>query len=143
MWQILGVNALYIEFADVWARRMTEISEDREDGEHFRELVKDAEVGHLFNGTSEIHTFMIDLPDSATPEDIQFLADVVLDVAKTSDFDFVSLDGEYQKCQVIFSNEKEPEIIGLDKAEGYSAGAVFKPIVDGWSKPGRPNQDLM
>ena len=143
MWQILGVNALYVEFADVWARRMTEISEDREDGERFRDIVKDAEVSHLFNGISEVHTFMIDLPDSATPDEIQFLADVILDVAKTADFNFVSLDGEYQKCQVIFSNEKEPEIIGLDKAEGYSAGAVFKPIVEGWAKPGRPNQDLM
>ena len=143
MWQILGVKALYVEFADVWARRMTEISEDREDGERFREIVKDADVTHLFNGTTEIHTFMVALPESATPDEIQFLADVILDVAKTADFDFVSLEGEYQKCQVIFSNEKEPEIIGLEKEKGYSAGAVFNPIIEGWGKPGRPNQDLL
>jgi hypothetical protein len=143
MWQVLGEKALYVEFADVWARRMTEISEDREDGERFRELVKDADVRHLFNGVSEEHSFMVGLPASVTPEDIQFLADVILDVANTVGSDFISLDGEHQKCQVIFSNEEEPEIIGLDKVKGYSAGAVFKPIVDGWAKPGRPNPDLM
>ena len=140
MWQVLGVNAMYVEFADVWKRRMIEISEDREDGKRFRELMNNADVRHLLNGSTEEHTFMIDLPETATPEDIQFLADVILDVAKTSDFYFMALEGEYQPCQVIFSNEKEPEIIGLDKAEGYSAGAVFKPIVDGWSKPGRMNE---
>jgi hypothetical protein len=142
MWQVLGANALYVEFAYVWKERMLEISDDREDGKRFRGLIRGAEVRHLFNGSTEIHTFMVDLPETATPDDIQFLADVILDVAKTADVDFVSLDGEYQKCQVIFSNEDEPEIIGLDKTKGYSAGAVFKPIVDGWGKPGRRNEGL-
>ena len=142
MWQVLGANALYIDFADVWKKRIMDISEDCADGERFRSLIADTEVTHLFNGSTEIHSFMVDLPDFATPADIQFLAEVILEVAKAADFDFISLDGKYQKCQVIFSNEKEPEIIGLDKTDGYSAGAVFKPIVEGWSKPGRINEGL-
>lgn len=143
MWQILGVNALYVEFADMWKERMLEISEDRTDGKRFATLMKDVEVSHLFNGSTEIHTFMVELPDSVTPEDIQFLADEILDVAMDEEMDFITLEGEYQKCQVIFSNEHEPELIGLEKTEGFSSGAVFKPIIDGWDKPGRRNDGLM
>ena len=143
MWQILGVNAMYVEFADVWKERMLEISEERGTKKRFFEIMKNADVTHLLNGTSEIHTFIIDLPDSVSPEDIQFLADEILDIAKTADFDFVSIEGKYQKCQVIFSNEQEPEIIGLGKTEGYSSGAVFLPIMEGWSKNGRQNESMM
>jgi hypothetical protein len=142
MWKILGVNAMYVEFADIWKERMMEISEERGTKKRFSEIMKDATVTHLLNGTSEIHTFMIDLPDSVSPEDIQFLADEILDIAMTAEFDFVSIEGEYQKCQVIFSGEREPEIIGLDKTEGYSSGAVFLPIVKGLSSNGRANDSL-
>lgn len=142
MWKVLGVDSLYVEFADVWKRRMIEISEDIEEHERFVSLLQDAGVTHLFNGGNETHTFMVDVPETHTPDDIQFLADVILDIARNADFDYISIDGEYQRCQVIFSNEKEPEILGLDKTEGYSSGAVFEPILTGWSKPGRRNESL-
>lgn len=143
MWQILGVKAMYVEFADVWKQRMLEISEDRDEHDRFAKLMEMAKVTHLFNGTSETHTFMVDLPDAVPPEDIQFLADEILDVARTADFDFVALEHEYQRCQVIFSTEQEPEILGMDKKEGISAGAVFAPIVESWSQPGRRNDGMM
>jgi len=139
MWQILGVNAMYVELADMWKYRMIEIAEDREDGKKFIELMKDVEVSHMLNGSTEIHTFYVELPESFSPEDIQFLADVILDVANTSEAPFISLEEEYQHCQVIFTNDKEPEIIGLDKAEGYSAGAAFMPVLTSWGK--QPNQN--
>lgn len=142
MWKVLGVDALYVEFADVWKRRMKEISEDRDEHDRFVSLIDDAEIKHLFNGSTETHTFMVELPESIDPQDIQFLADEILDVARTADFDFMSLDGKYQRCQVIFESLREPEILGLDKAEGISAGAVFLPIVESWSKPGRRNDSL-
>lgn len=143
MWKVLGADAVYVEFADVWKARMTDISSERDEHERFVDLIEKAEIKHLFNGSTEMHTFMVELPETLSAEDIQFLADEILDVARTADFDFVSLDGKYQKCQVIFSSEKEPEILGMDKAEGYSAGAVFAPIVEGWTKPGRRNDSMM
>ena len=132
MWQILGANAMYVEFADMWKYRMIEIAEDRADGKKFIELMKDVSIAHMLNGSTEIHTFYVEVPKSFTAEDIQFLADVILDVANDSEVPFISFEGEYQHCQVIFTNEEEPEIIGLDKAEGYSAGAAFMPVLQSW-----------
>lgn len=142
MWKVLGVDAMYVEFADIWKERMLQISEERDGHQRFVDLMGVADVKHLFNGSNETHTFMVELPESLSPEDIQFLADEILDIARTADFDYVSLEGNYQKCQVIFTTEQEPEILGLDKQEGISAGAVFLPIVEGWSKPGRHNESL-
>jgi len=132
MWKILGVDALYVEFADVWKERITEVVFEGKNGKKFKELMKDADVLYMMNGATEIHTFMVELPEAVSGEDLQFLADEIIDVAKTADFPFVSLNGNYEKCQVIFTTEKEPEILGLDKAEGISAGAVFAPILESW-----------
>jgi hypothetical protein len=137
------VDAFYVEFADVWKKRITEVVYEGDNGKRFESLIKDANVMHLMNGDTEIHSFFVELPETATKEDIQFLADEVLNVAKTADFPFVSLNNLYEKCQVIFTNEKEPEILGLDKAEGISAGAVFAPILEGWGGAGRKNETLM
>ncbi|MDR2866395.1 MAG: hypothetical protein LBV13_03210 [Methanomassiliicoccaceae archaeon] len=143
MWKILGADAFYVEFADVWKRRITEIVSEDDDSERFMELMKDAEVIHLMNGETEVHTFMVQLPETLSNDDIQFLADEILTVAKTAEFPFVSLKDEYEMCQVIFTAEKEPEIIGLDKKEGISAGAVFQPIIEGWGGAGRQNETFM
>ena len=143
MWKILGVDALYVEFADVWKRRVIEVANEFDVGERFGELMKDAEVSYMMNGATEIHTFIAELPDTLSKDDLQFLADVILDIANNADFPFVSLNGVYEKCQVIFTTEKEPEILGMDKAEGFSAGAVFAPILEGWGGGGRKNEPFM
>jgi hypothetical protein len=143
MWKILGVDALYLEFADVWKKRIVEVAEESDCGERFAELMKDADVSYMMNGATEIHTFIAELPETLSKDDLQFLADVILDVANTADFPFVSLNGRYEKCQVIFTTEREPEIIGLDRTKGFSAGAVFAPILEGWGGAGRRNEPFM
>jgi len=139
MWKILGADALYLEFADVWKRRIVEIVSETDEGERFAKLMKDSDVKHLMNGETEVHTFLVEVPTDISGDDLQFLADVILNVAKTADFHFVSLNGGYEKCQVIFDAMREPEILGYDKAEGYSSGAVFAPILTGWGDAGRKN----
>ena len=143
MWKILGADSLYLEFADVWKRRIVELVSEGDNGARFKELMRDADVMYLMNGATEEHTFMVQLPEALSPEDIQFLADEILNVAKTYEFPFVSLNDNYEKCQVIFTNEREPEILGLDKKEGISAGAVFAPILEGWGNPGKRNEPFM
>ena len=143
MWKILGTDALYVEFADVWKERITEIVSEKDDGGRFAGLMKDASVTYIMNGSTEVHTFIAELPETVSKDDIQFLADAVLDVAKTFGSPFVSLNDRYEKCQVIFTTEKEPEILGQDKAEGFSAGAVFAPIIEGWGGAGRKNEPFM
>ena len=139
MWKILGVDALYVEFADVWKKRIVEVVAEGGDGERFAKLMDASEVTYLMNGATEIHTFMVEVPVDISADDLQFLADEILRVAKTADFPFVSLNNAYEKCQVIFDANREPEILGKDKEEGFSAGAVFAPILEGWGGAGRKN----
>jgi len=139
MWKILGADSLYLEFADVWKRRIVEIAKEGDGGERFANIMDRSGVSYMMNGATEVHTFLVEVPEDISKEDLQFLADVILDVAHTADFPFVSLRGNYEKCQVIFDANREPEILGLDKAEGYSAGAVFAPILNRWNDPGKNN----
>jgi hypothetical protein len=141
MWKILGADALYVEFADVWRTRIVEIVSESENGKKFKRLMKDAEVSYMMNGATEEHTFMVQLPEKVSKNDIQFLADEILNVAKTAGSPFVSLNDVREKCQVIFTTEKEPEIIGLDKTKGFSSGAAFAPIYKSWG--GGNNGPLM
>jgi hypothetical protein len=142
MWKILGEDALYVEFADVWKRRVIEIASEGENGERFREIMEPREVLYLFNGTNGLHSFNVEFPEDTDPKDLQFLADEILKIAEDVDRPFISLAGGYQKCQVVFTSEKEPELIGANKTEGYGSGKIFMPILESLCKPGRANDGM-
>lgn len=139
MWKILGSDALYVEIPQVWKRRMLELAGDDEKSERFKEIVGGSEVTYMMNGTTEENTFFIRVPDEITPEDIQVLADVALDILKASESPCVEVEGVRQRYQVVITNWHEPEIIGLNKTPGMSSGEVFKPIIQGLDAPGRLN----
>ena len=104
MWKILGQDALYVEIPDVWKKRMLELSGEGEKAEKFREIVGKSEVTYMLNGTTEEHTFFIRLADEITPEEIQDLADVALDILKNSESPCIEVEGVRQKYQVIITN---------------------------------------
>ena len=144
VWRILGKEAMYIEFAEVLKQQLLEIAPEIENGDRFVELLKDSEILHIFNGATETHGFNIRPESSISSEDIQFMADMILAIARqdTERF-FVSLDGAYQKCVVNVRTDEEPELIGTNKTEGYASGKIFMPILDSLCKPGRSNESLM
>ena len=143
MWNVLGKDAMYVEIGTVWKEQIISIASERDDAERFKGLMDRTEVKHLFNGSTEVHNFMLEVPKEFTPEDIQAMADVILAVAKdTMDRPFVSLDGQYQKSQVIITNDEEPELLGVNKTEGYSSGKIFMPILESLTKPGRANDGM-
>ena len=45
--------------------------------------------------------------------------------------------------RVIINNEDEPELLGMNRTEGYGSGKIFMPILDSLTKPGRPNESMM
>ena len=142
MWKILGQDALYVEIPDTWKKRMLELSglsDDPDKAEKFRDVVGKSEVSYLLNGTTEEHTFFIRVPDDITPDDIQVLADVALDILKKSEAPCIEIEDVRQRYQVIITNWHEPEIIGMNKTPGMSSGEVFKPIIQGLDGPGRLN----
>ncbi|NLL94861.1 MAG: hypothetical protein GX224_03790 [Thermoplasmatales archaeon] len=143
MWEIMGREALYVELAAVWKEQVAAAAAKVEGGERFNELLRDKEVTHLFNASTLFHTFSVELPEDMPPEDIQFMADVILDIVNSDPDNYIiSLNGDYQPCQVVFSGFREPELIGLDKTEGYGSGNYFMPIIDSLSKPGRRNESM-
>lgn len=139
MWKILGKDAIYIDIAPTWKARMLELAGDDEKSIKFKEIVESSEVTYLLNGTTEEHTFFIKVADEVTPEEIQILADVTLDILKNSETPVVEIMDVVQRYQVIITNWKEPEIIGLNKTPGMSSGEVFKPIIQALDSQGRLN----
>ena len=144
MWKVLGKEAMYLDIAPVWVERIIEMSKEYEGDDRFKELMEKAEVKHLFNGSTETHNMMIEVPKDYTPDDIQIMADMILSIAKDNiDNPFITVDNNYQKCQVIITNEDEPELLGLNRTEGYGSGKIFLPILDSLTRPGRPNESMM
>ena len=144
MWKVLGKEAMYIEIAAVWTERIIELSKEYEGDEEFKKLMDGSEVKHLFNGSTETHNMMIEVPKEYTPDNIQMMADMILSIAKDNiEMPFITVDGQYQKCQVIITNEDEPELLGMNRTEGYGSGKIFLPILDSLTKPGRPNESMM
>ena len=144
MWKVLGKESMYLDIGNVWTERILELSKGRENEARFIELMERTEVKHLFNGSTEVHNFMLDVPKDFTPDDIQLMADMILGIAKDNiDTPFITLEDNYQKCQVIINNEEEPELLGLNRTEGYASGKIFMPILDSLTKPGRPNESMM
>ena len=144
MWKILGKEAIYVEFADVFKQRIIEIASEMEGKERFIELMKGSDVIHIFNGSTETHGFNIRPGDDISSEDIQFMADAILDVIKSQEGMFVvSLDDAHQDCVINVRADQEPELIGANRTEGYASGQIFAPIFESLSKPGRMNDTLM
>lgn len=144
MWKVLGKDTIYIDIAKTWEERILELSSEDERFEKFKKLMSNTDVSHLFDGSLETHNFMLDVPKKYKPADIQLMADVILDVAKNNlETPFVEVDGKYQKSQVIISNDDEPELIGLNKTEGYGSGKIFLPIMTSLASPGRPNDNSL
>jgi len=142
MWEILGIKTIYIDIPNAVKSRLIELAGDGEKETRFKELMGRSEIMFLLNGETEENSFFITVPDDLTPEDIQLMADVVLNIAKAIEFPFVCVKDVEQRYQVIITNNKEPELIGLNKTPGMSSGEVFKPIIRSLGSKGRMNSSF-
>lgn len=144
MFRILGQDALYVEIAQVFKKRMMELAGDDAAEKEFRELLEGSETSYIMNGTTEEHTFFIHVPKELTPEQIQTMADASLAILKRTveETPCIEVNEVRQKYQVVITNWEEPEIIGLRKTPGMSSEAVFKPIIQALDGPGRANSSF-
>ncbi|MGI6471609.1 MAG: hypothetical protein ACOX1N_00835 [Candidatus Methanomethylophilaceae archaeon] len=139
MWKILGKDAMYLDIPYVFAERMGELAGEEENADRFRSCLEESEIKFMINPETEECSFMIYIPEELTPEEIQNLAETALAVAQAYDAPFVTAENVEQRYKIVLTNSKEPELIGLNKTEGFSSGQVFMPIFDSLSKPGRLN----
>ncbi|MDO5862337.1 MAG: hypothetical protein Q4Q58_06070 [Thermoplasmata archaeon] len=144
MFRILGQDALYVEIAQVFMRRLSELAKDEGAEKELKELLAKSEPMYIMNGTTEEHTFFIRVPEDVTPEQIQTMCDASLEILKRTveETPAIEVDGVRQKYQVVITNWEEPEIIGLRKTPGMSSGEVFKPIIQSLDGAGRANSSF-
>lgn len=142
MWKILGVTSIYIDIPSTAKKRLIELAGEGEKENKFKELMERSEIMFLLNGETEENSFFITVPDDLTPEDIQIMADVVLEIAKSIEFPFIAVKDIEQRYQVIITNNKEPELIGINKTPGMSSVEVFKPIIKSLDSRGKMNPEF-
>ena len=143
MWKILGKQAIYLDIPHVFADRMCESAGEDEKAELFKRCIRESEISFMINGETEECSFIVTVPDSMTPEEIQDVAEVALRVATDYEAPFLTADNVEQRYKIIITNQEEPELIGLNKTEGYSSGQVFMPIFKSLSSPGRANPKFL
>lgn len=139
MWSILGEDAIYLDIPYKFKDKIMSATTDDENGKKFKDFMDRSDIRFMINGETEECCFMIQVPDEYSPEDIQFMADKMIEAILRNDKAPVSVDGVEQDYKIIINNNKEPEIIGLRKTPGMSAAEIFKPILNGWASPGREN----
>lgn len=132
---------MYIDIPSVAKTRLSELAGDSEKEESFRSFLDRSEVMFLINGLTEECSFFITVPDDLAPDDIQLMADIILKVA-SAEHRFVTVNGVEQRYKIIINNNREPELLGLNKTPGMSSAEVFKPIFRALDAPGRINSNF-
>lgn len=142
MWKILGKDAMYLEIPQVFAERMGELAGEGEHSDMFRACLEESEIRFIINPETEECSFMIYVSDEIAPEELQNLAEIALAVAQSYEAPLLMAEDVEQRYKIILTNYEEPELIGLNKTEGFSSGQVFVPIFNSLSKPGRMNPEF-
>ncbi len=143
MWKVLGRKAMFLDIPHVFSERMGELAGEGEGPDRFRACLEESKIKLFINPETGEISFMIYLPEDLSPEDIQNLADIVLSVAKGFESPLITVEDIEQRYKIILTNDQEPELIGLDKTDGFGSGQVFMPIFNSLSKPGRMNPKFM
>ncbi|MEA4977083.1 MAG: hypothetical protein VB016_00795 [Methanomassiliicoccaceae archaeon] len=139
MWSILGKEAIYIDVPNIFIERMSELAGEGEKSDGFRRCLGESEIRFIINNETGVCSFMIYVPDAMGPEDIQNIAETALAVAQAYEAPLLTTDGTEQRYKIIITNNQEPELLGINKTEGFSSGQVFMPIFKSLASPGRMN----
>lgn len=134
MWKVLGRDATKVRFGEIWMEEILYLAKDHEDFETFRDLMAQAELVYLHNAHDDVHGFVLQFPKSVEKEELDLLASMTRSLREEAGVATVSFQGQPQRCRLVFTSDEEPELLGLNKTEGYSSGALFQPIFDSWNK---------
>lgn len=143
MWKILGENAIYLDLASTAKNIFMKHEGDDEKIQTFRKIIDKSEFSFLLNGETEEGAFFIRVSNDITPDEIQLMADIVLEILKNAEIPFVTVGDVEQRYKIIITNDIEPELIGLNKTPGMSSAEIFKPILKALDGRGRLNSDFL
>lgn len=142
MWKILGKDTIYLDIGKTARDRFEELAGKDDKAKEFKDLLDRSEINFMINGATEYNTFFFKVPDEFTPEQIQLMADVTLSIVRESTVPMIEVENVEQRFLIIFTNDKEPELLGIRKTPGMSSGAIFNPIIQSLDAPGKLNRQF-
>ncbi|MDD1770584.1 MAG: hypothetical protein LUO79_05815 [Methanomassiliicoccales archaeon] len=116
MWKILGKEAVIPTMADVWRKRVVELSARRKEREKFLSLLEKGEMRVVLDGVRETWMFIINLPTDTKRPDLEFMADYLQQLDKTSKKPLMEMDGEKQKASIVVTTEEYGDDYDIRKA---------------------------
>jgi len=135
MWKVLGREAEIVKIGNIWKEEILARASECDDFETFVELMEQSELTYLHNTQTDIHAFILQFPESIGKEELDYFSSFIRNLRDGMEVPTISFQDQPQRCRFVFTSEKEPELLGLNKTEGMSSGALFQPIFDSWSKP--------
>ncbi|HIJ00754.1 MAG TPA: hypothetical protein HA366_04375 [Candidatus Methanomethylophilaceae archaeon] len=130
MWQVLGKDTTLVRMGKDWKERMLELAGEGRRREILERLFDIAELTNFYNTELDVHAFIFQLPEDTPAEELQAYTNTVREVRAVTDQPMVSFRGQPQRFKLVITAEKEPELIGKDKTEGYSSGAIYQAVYD-------------
>lgn len=134
----MGKDTSMVKLGDDWKARMSELAGDGPMRKKLDELFESSEFTYFYNTELDVHAFLFQLPTETTDEKVQEFIGIVQEVRSLTDYPMVAFKGAPQRCKLVVTAEKEPELIGRDKTEGFSSGKLFQPIFNSWSDQRKP-----
>ncbi|MDH7509094.1 MAG: hypothetical protein QHH00_06820 [Methanomassiliicoccales archaeon] len=110
MWKVLGVETTVVKSADVWKKRMIELSKRRKNREKFVELLESAEVNYWFDAAKEVHAFYIKFPENIGPGDLKFFKEFVEKIRSSLKVPIIEVDGIPQEYRIVLTSEEEEDV---------------------------------
>ncbi|MCU0860848.1 MAG: hypothetical protein MUE65_00830 [Methanomassiliicoccales archaeon] len=138
MWKVLGEETVIPMMADVWVKRMVELSKRRKEGSRFVKMIEDADVRYVFDAVREVNSFIIQMPPKYGKEDLEFMRAYVQRVNKGIKFPVVELEGQEQRFAVVITSEAEED----DYAWRRSHRSDYFKWVEEQSEAGKEEQDF-
>ncbi|MGD1060580.1 MAG: hypothetical protein ABR879_03895 [Methanomassiliicoccales archaeon] len=106
MWKILGEEAVIPTMADVWRKRVVDLSKAKKERERFLALLEKGEMRVVLDGVRETWMFIINLPSETKRADLEFLARYLQSLDKAAKKPFMEMDGEAQKSSIVVTTEE-------------------------------------
>ncbi len=133
MWQVLGKDTALVKLGEDWKERKSELVGEGPRRDKLEELFSAASFTYFYNTEQDVHAFIFELPVDTAEGEVQAYTRTIQEVRSFTDYPMVAFEEKAQRCKLVVTAEKEPELVGKDKTEGYGSGRIFQPIFESWN----------
>jgi hypothetical protein len=113
MWKILGEETVIPGAADTWRKRVVELSKKIKNRDRFLALIEKGDMRVVLDGVRETWMFIINLPEDAKREDIEFVANSLQALDRAAKKPLMELDGKAAKASIVVTTEEYTDDYGV------------------------------